>query len=91
MPSPMAFESPCDADLDAMPSFDGGRRRFCSQCMKSVHMLSEMTRDEALVFKCYDSDSDRARFTAHGSFEFADTAADAPPRESIEIRTIAFF
>lgn len=51
----------------------------------------EMTRDEALVFKCYDSDSDRARFTAHGSFEFADTAADAPPRESIEIRTIAFF
>lgn len=46
----MAFESPCDADLDAMPSFDGGRQRFCSQCMKSVHMLSEMTRDEARDF-----------------------------------------
>ena len=50
MTAPMVFESPCDADLDSMPSFDGGRRRFCSECMKSVHMLSEMTRDEARAF-----------------------------------------
>lgn len=46
----MAFDSPCDADLDAMPSFDGGRRRFCSDCMRSVHMLSEMTREQAQSF-----------------------------------------
>jgi hypothetical protein len=46
----MAFDTPCDADLDAMPSFDRGRRRFCSQCMRSVHMLSEMTRSEAQAF-----------------------------------------
>lgn len=52
----------------------------------------KMNRDEALVFKVYDSETDgRARFTAHVSFEDPTTPADAPPRESIEIRTIAFF
>ena len=52
----------------------------------------EMTREEALVFKCYDSLKDgRARFTAHASFEDPTTPAGAPPRESIEMRTLAFF
>ena len=51
-----------------------------------------MTRDEALVFKVYDSETDgRARFVPHTSFEDPATPADAPPRHSIEIRTIAFF
>ncbi len=51
-----------------------------------------MTRNEALVFKCYDSlDDGRARYTAHGSFEDPATPADAPPRESIEVRTLAFW
>lgn len=51
-----------------------------------------MTRDEALVFKVYDSETDgRARFVPHTSFDDPDTPADAPPRHSIEIRTIAFF
>ncbi len=47
---------------------------------------------EALVFKCYDSLIDgRARFTAHGSFDDPGTPADAPPRESIEVRTLALW
>jgi hypothetical protein len=50
-----------------------------------------MSRDEALVFKCYDSMRDIARFTAHTAFDDPTTPADAPPRESIEMRTIAFF
>jgi hypothetical protein len=51
-----------------------------------------MTRDEALVFKVYDSMKDgRARFTAHTSFPDPTSPADALPRESIEIRTLAFF
>lgn len=51
-----------------------------------------MTRDEALVFKVYDSETDgRARFVPHTSFDDPATPADAPPRQSIEIRTIAFF
>ena len=51
-----------------------------------------MNRDEALVFKVFDSSTDgRARFTAHTSFEDPDTPIQAEPRESIEMRTIAFF
>ncbi len=51
-----------------------------------------MARDEALVFKVYESAKDgRARFTAHTSFNDPTTPAGAPPRESIEIRSIAFF
>jgi hypothetical protein len=51
-----------------------------------------MQRSEALIFKCYDSENDgRARFTAHASFEDPATPAGAPPRESIEVRTLAFW
>jgi hypothetical protein len=49
-------------------------------------------RDEAVLIKCYDSKDDgRARFTAHTAFEDPTSPPDAPPRESIEIRTLAFF
>jgi hypothetical protein len=52
----------------------------------------EMRRDEALVFKVYDSANDgRARFTPHTAFKDPTTATDAPPRQSIETRTFAFF
>ncbi len=52
----------------------------------------EMQRNEALVFKCYDSEKDgRSRFSAHAAFEAPNSPTDAPPRESIEIRTLAFF
>jgi hypothetical protein len=51
-----------------------------------------MRRDEALVFKVYDSEKDgRARFTPHTSFDDPATPAGAPPRQSIEARALAFF
>lgn len=51
-----------------------------------------MRRDEAVVFKCYDSLKDgRARFTAHTAFTDPTSPTDAPPRESIEMRTLAFW
>jgi hypothetical protein len=51
-----------------------------------------MHRDEALVFKVYDSAKDgRARWGAHSAFTNPATPADAPTRESIEIRAFAFF
>jgi hypothetical protein len=46
-----------------------------------------MTPDEVLLIKGWDSLDDRARFTPHGAFELPDTT-DAPPRESIEVRTL---
>ena len=49
-------------------------------------------RDEAIVFKVHDSSNDgRARWTAHTAFEDPTSPAEARPRESIEIRTFAFF
>jgi len=52
----------------------------------------QMRRDEALVFKVYDSERDgRARFTPHSAFDDPTSPADAPPRQSIEVRTFAFF
>lgn len=51
-----------------------------------------MRRDEALVFKVYDSAKDgRARWTAHTAFDDPTSLPNARPRESIEIRTLAFF
>jgi hypothetical protein len=52
----------------------------------------EMRRDEALVFKVYDSEKDgRARFTPHTSFVDPASLPNAPPRQSIEVRAFAFF
>ena len=51
-----------------------------------------MHRDEALVFKVYDSAKDgHARWGAHSAFVDPTTPAGAPMRESIEIRAFAFF
>jgi hypothetical protein len=50
-----------------------------------------MTAGEALLLKCYDSATDgRARFAPHTAFVDPTTPADAPPRESIELRTLVF-
>jgi len=52
----------------------------------------DMRRDEAIVFKVYDSEKDgRARFTPHTSFDDPATPPGAPPRQSIEARALAFF
>ncbi len=52
----------------------------------------EMEASEVMLLKCYDSATDgRARFTAHTAFEDSRAPHDAPPRESIEVRTLAFF
>ena len=56
------------------------------------YYFPEMHRDEAIVFKVYDSAIDgRARFTPHTSFADPNTPAGAPPRQSIEVRAFAFF
>lgn len=50
-----------------------------------------MNTDEVLVFKCFDSARDgRARFAPHAAFDDPNAPPDALPRESIELRTLAF-
>jgi hypothetical protein len=56
------------------------------------YWFPRMRREEAYVFKVFDSMKDgRARWTAHTAFEDPTTPPHARPRESIEIRTMAFF
>jgi hypothetical protein len=51
-----------------------------------------MRREEALVFKVFDSEQNGgARWTAHTAFDDPTALPNARPRESIEIRTLAFF
>lgn len=51
-----------------------------------------MTADEALLLKSYDSETDgRSRFTPHTAFDHPHTAEDARARESIEVRAFLFF
>lgn len=53
--------------------------------------VPEMGADEALLLKCFDSETDgRARFAPHSAFADPTAPADAPPRESIEVRTLVF-
>jgi hypothetical protein len=56
------------------------------------YWFPRMRREEAYVFKVFDSMKDgRARWTAHTAFEDPTAPPQARPRESIEIRTMAFF
>ena len=51
-----------------------------------------MESKHAILLKTYDSETDgRARFTGHSAFEDPNSPASPQLRESIEIRTIAFF
>lgn len=56
------------------------------------YYFPQMEADQALLLKTYDSETDgRARFMGHSAFEDPTTPPDAPKRESIEVRTMAFF
>jgi len=52
--------------------------------------LSQMRPDEALLIKCCDTATGRARFTPHTAFLHPAAPAGAAPRESIEIRALVF-
>lgn len=52
----------------------------------------QMTRDEALVFKVFDTDASAGvRFTAHTAFDDPNTPPNAAIRESIEMRALVLY
>lgn len=56
------------------------------------YYFPQMHRNEALFIKCFDSAEDgRARFAGHTGFDDPTSPPDAPPRESIELRTFVFY
>jgi hypothetical protein len=53
------------------------------------YYFPKMQADEAILISCYDSSRQHAaRFSAHGAFDDPSTPENAPPRESIEVRTL---
>lgn len=91
-----------DAKSVAMEDFLLAERRYPHRVGQTYRLkynpnhrwfyFPQMRRDEALVFKVYDSEKDgRARFTPHTSFVDPNTSSDAPARQSIEVRAFAFF
>src|SRR6478736_6667068 len=92
----------CDARSIAPDDFVVNERRYPNRVGQTFaitynpehrwYWLPRMRREEALVFKVYDSLKDgRARWSAHTAFEDPTSPPNARPRESIEIRTLAFF
>ena len=64
-------------------TFDPGHRWY---------FFPRMERDEALIFKTYDSATDgRARRSLHSAFRNPVSPPSAQPRESIETRVFAFY
>ncbi len=56
------------------------------------YYFPKMQADEIVLIRCFDSArSGAARFSAHGAFEDPQSPDNAPPRESIEVRTLVFF
>lgn len=52
----------------------------------------KITTDQVILLKTFDSETDgRARYVGHSAFEDPSSPANAPTRESVEIRTIVFF
>lgn len=63
------------------------------QADQLYYYFPHMHKNEAILLKVYDSvdDGETARFVAHTAFRDPTSPADPKPRESIEVRTIAFF
>lgn len=55
------------------------------------YYFPDMTPDEVVIFKTYDSDLSRPRAVAHTAFTAPDCPPDAVPRQSLEARVLALF
>ncbi len=97
--APLAFvdgQTVADEDFVAMdlvyPDRTGEIYGFTHNPGHEWVYFPRMTLDEALLIKTYDSAEDgRVRFSAHAAIDDPATPADAPPRESIEIRALVRF
>lgn len=92
----------CDARTIPREGFIPMQRRYRHRTAETYHIsyhpshawfyFPRMTRNEAIVFKVYDTgETVAARFTAHTAFDDPTSPPGAPARESIESRAFAFF
>ena len=92
----------CDGRTIPEKGFVALQRRYSHRTAETYHIsfhpdhqwyyFPEMTPDEVIVFKVFDSDRSKGvPFTAHTAFEDPTTAPGARQRESVESRALVFF
>ena len=76
----------------AYPDWTGETYALAHHPRHRWYWYPAQTPDEVALLKIYDSATDgTARLTAHTAFDDPTSAADAPPRRSIEVRTLLFW
>jgi hypothetical protein len=92
----------CDGRTIPETGFIRNQRRYRDRTGETYHITYNpshrwfyfplMKRNEALVFKVFDTDASAGvRFTAHTAFTDPTSPPDAKPRESIEMRALVFY
>jgi hypothetical protein len=84
----------CDAifdPLDGSPEWGFPNYLLAENPDHRWYYYSDMTRDEAIVFKTSESDPERARLMPHGAFDNPLAGPDAPPRVSLEMRGTCYW
>lgn len=92
----------CDGRTIPEVGFIRNQRRYRDRTAETYHIAFHpdhrwfyfplMSRDEAIVFKVFDTDATAGvRFTAHSAFDDPTSSPDAAIRQSIEMRALAFF
>jgi hypothetical protein len=84
----------CDAifdPLDGSPEWGFPNYLLAANPAHRWYYYSDMTRDEAIVFKTSESDPARAQLMPHGAFDNPLAGDDAPPRVSLEMRGTCYW
>lgn len=74
------------------PDWTGETYSFAWNPRHRWYFTPQQRTDEVTLLKIYDSRTDgTVRLTAHTAFDDPSTAASAPPRRSIEVRSLVFW
>ena len=92
----------CDGKTIPETGFIRNERRYRDRTAETYHIsfnpahewyyFPHMTNEELLIFKVFDTSQEvDVRFPAHTAFSDPNTSPNAPARQSIEMRALAFF
>jgi len=91
VPESDIIEATAGFDRDGVVVWSFAAMNFRFNPAHRWYFFSDMTPDEVLVFKRYDTDPARACFVPHSAFTDPTVGPDAAPRASIEMRTISYW
>lgn len=89
LPDPATLPDALPGDLDAAGA-ESAASVFAYRPGHRWYYFPSMRADEAIVIKLHDTDHSRAWRAPHTSFRDV-SVAGACPRQSIELRTVAYF